>query len=171
MFDNLEDGVEAWRVCRTGWCAGRVDHESCSLVNARLRSLFNYGAGVALASTTQYACSFTSDGGTQDKRLGGCEEVPPCRPTKWWECGWRMDQLRDAIATQVSLAGDVAYNEFIVSAVYWEAHLPSIIEAFVCRDECGKARRAHAQFLAAFDRTHAQTPLVYYGADGFEPLV
>ena len=61
MFDNLEDSSDGWHVCRTGWCAG-FDHMSCSLINAQLPVLFNYGVGIILSSATAYECSYTADG-------------------------------------------------------------------------------------------------------------
>lgn len=62
------------------------------------------------------------------------------------------------------------YNEFIVSAEYWEHALPEIIQAIVCIRECEEARGVHASFLAAYGQTASQTPLLLYGDDGFTDI-
>lgn len=58
MWDNLEDSAEPWRPCRSGWCAGRVDHMSCSLINRRLPVLFTYGLGLILSPReAEFVCA------------------------------------------------------------------------------------------------------------------
>ena len=54
------------------------------------------------------------------------------------------------------------YNEYVVSAAYWEAHLPSLVQAVMCRDDCGTARTVHSAYLRAYGRTRYETPLVQY---------
>lgn len=166
MFDNLEDAEEPWAPCAHGWCAGVADHMSCSLVNARIPVLFNYGLGVVLASDTEWVCAYTADGGTQGKSMGGCYEKPWCYEGHWWNCKW--DEMRDLVANAIDHGG--GYNEVIVSADYWRAHLPHIVQAVVCRDECGRARAVHRQFLRHYGLTAAQTPLLYMRNDGFEDI-
>ena len=57
----LEDPSEAWHVCRSGWGAGRVDHMSCSLINAQLPTLFTYGLGMILSSHARFLCAYTAE--------------------------------------------------------------------------------------------------------------
>jgi hypothetical protein len=171
MFDNLEDGRENWHTCHSGWCANRFDHMSCSLINAAMPTLFNYGLGFILSPNAEFVCGFTADGGTQGKQLGGCHSRQRCRTNMWWNCGWSPDQLRDAVSTQLRV-NRLGYNEYVVSAMWWEEHLPHTIEAVVCRDKCGRARQVHSAFLQAYDHTALQTPLLYYhGSDkGFTDI-
>ena len=61
----------------------------------------------------------------------------------------------------------LADNEYVVSAQVWEQRLPDLIEAVVCRDDCGRARSVHSAYLAAYGRTSRQTPLVTYSTSGF----
>jgi hypothetical protein len=165
-FDNLEDVRRPWHVCHIGWCKD-TDHMSCSIVNARLHKLFMYTAGFILAPSIRFKCGFTADSGAQNRRLGGCINAPRCTTERWWECAWQPDQLRDALATQIRYNRD-GYNEYVVTEVEWDEHLPETIEAVWCRDSCKLARRVHASFLQHFNRTALQTPLVRYnGAQGF----
>ena len=169
MFDNLEDGHEAWHVCRSGWCAGQVDHMSCSLINHELPALFGYGVGFVLAPATEFVCGYSYDGGTQGRYMGGCYDWPRCSPSQWWECAWGPDQVGDAIATQITHGNRNGYNEYIVSREHWEAQLPDLIEAVMCRDDCGRARQVHEAFLQAYGRSRWQTPLVFY-ENGFSVI-
>lgn len=98
--------------------------------------------------------------------MGGCYDSRPCSPDTWWNCAWRQSQLRDALATQIGSNSD-GYNEFIVSAEYWEAHLPSLIQAILCREDCDRARQVHDGYLAEYGRTAAQTPLVFFDGSAF----
>lgn len=54
------------------------------------------------------------------------------------------------------------YNEFVVSAKYWDDHLPDVVDAIMYVSDSTKARRAHAAFLHRYSRTSAQVPLVKY---------
>ena len=170
VFDNLEDGSEPWHVCRSGWCANQFDHMSVTLVNHQLQTLYNYGVGFVLSPATEFVCGYTADGGTQGREMGGCNERPRCSSSHWWECGWRPDQLREAIETQLAQNAG-GYNEYIISTAYWEANLPSIIEAVMCRSDCDRARQVHAAYLQAYGLTAEQCPLVYYEYNvGFRQL-
>ena len=101
MFDNLEDGQEAWHACRSGWCAGQVGHMSVSFINHQLTALFSYGLGFILAPSTPFVCGYTADGGTQGRTMGGCYDHMACSSSHWWGCAWTPNQLSDAISTQM----------------------------------------------------------------------
>lgn len=65
--DMLQDPREPWRTCQSGWCAERgnsVDHESCSIVNARTpppSHIYTGGMGYILSpSVTEIACSYAT---------------------------------------------------------------------------------------------------------------
>ena len=166
---NLEESGAAWHVCRSGWCAG-TDHMSCSLINAQIPALFTDGVGLVLSSSTHFECAYNADGGTQSKALGGCYDVGECRPDMWWNCAWPQTRLYDAVATQIR-TNSRGYNEYIVSAQYWEGHMPGIIEAIMCvKRDCGQAREVHEGYLAEYGRTSSQTPLVYFDGDTFVRL-
>ena len=164
MFDAMEDGLEPWHTCHSGFCEGRVSHESCSLINAHLPHVYHEGVGWILSPHTTFVCSYTGDGGTQKRWLGGCNEREPCWRGHWWGCRWGEEQLRDALETQLE-TNPGSYNEYIVAADYWEEHLPEIVVALLCHGtskECDAAHSIHARFLAAYNRSAAQVPLVYY---------
>ena len=72
-----------------------------------------------------------------------------------------MELLRDAMDTQLAQNPD-GYNEFVVTAEYWEAHLPDVLEAMVCTFECDTAREIHARFLRRYNTTAVDFPLVLY---------
>ena len=55
------------------------------------------------------------------------------------------------------------YNEIIVDGPHWTAHLPSAIEAFffgVDQTTSALARQQHGEFLAAFNLTNEEVPLL-----------
>ena len=56
---------QPWRTCTRGWC-GSTDHESCSIINTLLRSLYmgKHKWGFVLSPNAQYVCSYAVDGGT-----------------------------------------------------------------------------------------------------------
>lgn len=59
MADSQEDMNDAWHICRSGWCAGRFDHASCSLINAHIPNLFNDRWGLIFSSQTKVECFYT----------------------------------------------------------------------------------------------------------------
>ena len=160
MFDALEDGREPWTVCHSGWCAGQVDHMSCSLINARLPHLFNQGVGLILAADTQILCSFSADGGTQGRAHGGCGGRL-CNLGHWWECSWSPAYTQGMLQAQEAHNAH-GYNEVIVDAYHWNQHLPAIIAAVVFGSggAAARAMQVHRAFLSRFGRTAAQTPLL-----------
>jgi hypothetical protein len=160
-FDNLEDwsAGRGFAPCNSGWCAGRYDHVSSTLVNAAHPKLFNSRAGVVLSPITPIECAFKNDGGTQSQSLEGA-------------CGsgiaFAPDQLKQMIAAQDSFS----YNEVLVSIAKWQALMPDIVEAIVfSAGSEQEAREVHEAFVreyASSGRTAENTPLLQYlGAAGF----
>ena len=167
QFDNLEDWAagRGWAPCHHGWCANQVDHLSCSIVNANLRATFNRNSGVILApSVARIKCAYSADGGTQGKP-GGCSEsrcsVTSTDPT----CSWPPEQLAECLQIQTRDRPG-AYNEIIMSADFWDAHLPEIIEAILLGDSDSEmAYGAHSAYNA--EHPDAPIPLVRYNGNNY----
>lgn len=174
MSDEGEDAQEGWHVCQTGWCAGIVDHLSCSLVNTHTPVLYNNHWGIIVSSDTRIECFFTSDSATWRRTMGGCHEVPACfegHTLGSWGCAWSAEtQLAQGLTYHMHKPA--TYNEFVVSAQYWESALPGIVEAIMCQTRCDRARVVHQSFLAVYGKTAADVPLLYYEpeAGGFTDI-
>lgn len=148
-----------------------VDHLSCSLVNAHMPRLYGYGLGLVVhPDLAAYVCAYTRDAGSQGQRMGGCGGKPRCSLERQWACAWAPSQLEEALAAQL-VDNPAGYNEFIVAKGHWEARLPEIVQAVVCHDDCERAKEVHDAFLAAYNRTRAQTPLARIGGGGFTELL
>lgn len=151
QFDNTEDWTagRGWAPCHSGWCAGRIDHLSCSLVNKQHPTVFNGNGGIVLAPFTKIACAFNADGGTQSRSTKDA-----CR----LGTAYSPDQLKQALQSQ----GSGRYNEIVVENKAIDLMLPNVVEAIFYMGNAGKARAAHRAFLRAYGRTEAQTPLLRY---------
>ena len=166
QFDNLEDweSGRGWAPCRSGFCAGIVDHMSCSLVNARLPKTFTENSGVILNPYyTKIQCSYSRDGATQGTQ-GGCSKTQCSLAAggmgSRWGCSWPPEQLSDMLLLQEQ-HGNWLSNEVIVKAIDWEALLPNIIEAFVVGNmDPTRAYEAQKAFVAAYPERNV--PLVSY---------
>ena len=170
MFDNLQDPIEPWHVCRTGWCSsGWVEHLSCSLINHQVPALYTYTVGFILSAQVPFVCAYPSDGGTQGRPMGGCYEKAACSSTHWWGCQFPANDLYSAIETQIA-HNSGSYSEYVVATTDWEANLPHTIEAIVCRDDCESAKAIHLAFLSTYNQTASDTPLVYYDQIGFTEM-
>jgi len=154
QFDGLEDwgNGRGYRPCHSGWCNGRYDHVSTSLINKHLPRIFNSAGGVILAPSTRWECSFPHDGGTQSSSIRAACSL---------RTAYAPSQLRQCMQNQMSMHSR-EYNEFVVSAKYWDDHLPDVVDAIMYVSDSTKARRAHAAFLHRYSRTSAQVPLVKY---------
>jgi hypothetical protein len=168
VFDQLEDwgNDRGYRPCRSGWCNGHFDHESCSVINTHLPAIFHSSdGGVVLASSVPIACSFPFDGGTQGKTIEQLCNRTQCSPAKHWDCSFGPNQLGDMLRAHQSRGGG-GYNEVVVSSRTWEERLPWSVEAFI---DGGRAAAAHRSFLRDFPDRRGRTPLVKYTAgEGFK---
>jgi hypothetical protein len=57
------------------------------------------------------------------------------------------------------------YNEVLVGASYWREHMPWALEAFLCTFPChasSTVRQQHAAFLAYYQLTRDEVPLLQY---------
>ena len=188
-FDSYEDfatdresGGRPWQMCRT--CSRNVDHYSASLISNVLPCTFENGAGMGspialaglvLSATTEILCGFTRDVGSTSAIHGLC---PACAERSDCFAGDAMDRL---LASQA----EDKYNELIVDGIYYEGHLPAVVDAFYyddsrgrphCRDRPATSdrtkeqlRRVHAAFLRHYNLTADEVPLLRYtGPGGFE---
>jgi len=59
QFDGLEDwdNGRGYRPCHSGWCNGRYDHVSVSLINRQLPLVFNDNGGIVLSTATRFNCA------------------------------------------------------------------------------------------------------------------
>lgn len=175
VFDQLEDwgNDRGYRPCRSGWCNGRFDHESCSVINIHLPAIYPHHSsdgGVVLASSVPVACSFPGDGGTQKKTIEQLCNRTQCSPQERGlphsQCSFGPNQLGDMLRAHQSRKGGVPYNEVVVSSRTWEERLPWSVEAFI---DGGRAAAAHRSFLRDFPDRRGRTPLVNYTAgEGFK---
>jgi len=151
QFDGLEDwdNGRGYRPCHSGWCNGRYDHVSVSLINRQLPLVFNDNGGIVLSTATRFNCSFPHDGGTQSRSISSA-------------CGLRTayppNRLKECMQNQL-VAHSREYNEFVVSAQYWDAHLPRVVEAIMFVRDASQAKKAHAAFVRRYG---IRIPLVRY---------
>ena len=110
--------------------------------------------------SSQVLCAFDHDVGTGTSVNGGCVNGEP--------------SLQAALRTQARAHADWSYNEVVVGALYWEEHLPDVIEAvvFVRAEGEAKARSFHRAFMSHFSLSAAQVPLLRYDGrpNGFEDV-
>ena len=169
MFDNLEDWASGrgYAPCSSGWCAGRANHMSCSIINARLQKVFNGGSGGVILSplVAKIDCAYGGDGGTQNAAGNGCIDYL-CTEENWFHmgCAWPPERIGGMI-TVMQEHKSYDYNEVIVSSKYWDDHLPHMVEAMISGGD-GKASEAHRAFLALYPER--PIPLVSYRPGNFE---
>ena len=155
QFDGLEDwdaGDRGYAPCRTGWCNGRYDHASFSILNKDgSPTPFNREGGIILRSSVPIECSFASDGGTQEISIAAaCRLITAYSPSA-------LDKM-----LRMHMAQPGVCNEVVVATRVWEQLLPSVIEAFFYIDDATKARRAYRAFLLEYGWTADRVPLLKY---------
>lgn len=135
VFDQLEDwgNDRGYRPCRSGWCNGHFDHESCSVINIHLPVIYPHHSsdgGVVLASSVPIACSFSGDGGTQKKTIEQLCNRTQCSPQERGlphsQCSFGPNQLADMLRAHQSRKGGVPYNEVVVSSRTWKRGMKSV---------------------------------------------
>jgi len=136
----------------SAWCRSLSDRISGSLINTKLRGLYNPAEGggfVVAVPQNRVLCSWARDAGSvrmvceppgvSTTCIPGCMGDGAVSEAAWCSlsgsgtpCPWRPEQLslmamqlEDATARGV----DVSYNEVVVDAGNWVAHLPHSIEA------------------------------------------
>lgn len=134
--------------------------------------------------TTQVLCGAISDrSGARCATFGYCDPVidseenhapaPPFSANSWPDgCGngraWRPHDAGEYLRrgtrwekeVQAPWSGRVDYNEFLVNAAHWTAHLPDAIEAFFGNGQY--AQEQHLAYLREFGLAAAQVPLLTF---------
>jgi len=154
QFEAFTSDIAAlWTPCSpNAWCRSLGDRISASLINSKLRGLYNPSEGggfVVSVSKNEVLCSWARDAGSvrmvceppgvSDTCVPGCigegmlSEGAWCSPSGSGEpCPWRPEQL-SLMAMQLEEATargvDVSYNEVIIEAQAWGANMPNSIEA------------------------------------------
>jgi hypothetical protein len=167
--------IDTWMIGDRG--AWQGDHIACTLVNHNTRALFHHRIGVVVQAHVPSPCSYSFDGGSQTKPNGGCGswsgnpsvQKDWCVPGRPWACSWRPNQLDEMMKHSSTASG---YNEVIVLASDWNKALPDAVAAIVYGSEANSemARGVHASFLARFERTAQQTPLLYMDTNLDQPF-
>lgn len=158
MFDTYEDLANGrpWLMCVNN-CRQPVDHWSASLISASRTFIYDGHAdnqaavGFVLSPSTPLFCAFNADSYAAGSPLGQCDERKP---------NWNTSKdLKEVIATS-----NYKYNDFIVNGLHFEAMLPSTLQAvlFLHAEDEGVARKVHNDFLAAFQLSAVDVPLLRY---------
>lgn len=154
QFDGLEDWAagRGFGPCHSGWCDGRYDHTSFSIISKRYPGVFNDAGGVILASYTPIACAYAADGGTQSTDIESACSLPTA---------FGPNHLEQMLKVQERCCRS-HYNEAVVSSRFWASHLPFVVEAIFYISDDRQARLAHRQFLSEYDLEPQQCPLLKY---------
>lgn len=158
MLDTYEDlaNHRPWLMCINN-CRQPVDHWSASLISANRTFIYDGHAddqpavGFVLSPSTPFFCAYNADSYAAGSPFGQCDENKP---------NWKLSEdLKEVIATS-----NYKYNDFIVSGLHFEVMLPSTIQAvlFLYAEDEGVARKVHADFLAAFQLSAVDIPLLRY---------
>ena len=191
-FDNQEVQASPWLPCAAPqWCAGYGDRWAASIVyegNVALYSGTGRGGGglIFRPQLNSVLCSYATDGGSMQVTCGDTDSDPAlddarnCIPgchggsaAKPWcdrsesnlglkagSCAFRPADLDDMMWTHKSTHR--GYNEVIIDARVYRAHLPLSLEA-VLGD-----REVHAAFLRRYPHLSAHdVPLVNFAGHGF----
>ncbi len=157
-FDNSEEDGRPWELCSHIGCEQAVDHLSVSIINRDRPNMWGFAirdyVGIILGAHTPVLCGFAGDVGTGGAYNGACGSCNArgctggLRPMALWQ------------AIEQSEGG----NEIIVGSIYWDTHLPEVVDAvvFVYPEGEGEARKTHRAFLRHFGLAAAQLPLVQY---------
>jgi len=172
MFDGGESSAIPWQM------SALSDHVSASLINRRNPHLFDLNTdappgakvGIVLAPDTPLICLYAVDSGTLQATNRGCGDTT-CNLSagKTDACSWRADNLKSMLEVQPWFA----YNEVLISTIYWDHTLPHIIEAFMFIDDAtgthARASDVHRQFVQQYARTPAENvPLLRFTGHAFE---
>lgn len=160
-FDDMDQHADPWNPCPPSqWCARYGDRFSACLVNRRVPHLFNAGVGgfVIAAAALQplesaIACSWSYDAGTMGQGSGGCEGNGRCASLGSYYCWWRGTETQLMLEQQAANThAQSEYNEIMLRAEHWTAHLPAVIAAVfhpAGRDEA-RSRRVHEALLLEY---------------------
>ena len=169
-FDQTEDSWAPYKPCTTGFCAQFADWWPTSIINARQTHTFGVSGILFTPTLNAVLCSYYEDAGTMGEGDGGmaCDAksgkmYPP-------------DQLDSMLNVSMGLSRSAygsGYNEVLLDSRMFLENLPRSIAAFVygLRGDDGgdQALRAYVRFLAAYNLSEADVPLVSANLDSFEP--
>ena len=84
-----------------------------------------------------------------------------------WGCAWAGNQLSYMLKQQDEVRARGGYNEVVLDAEAWTAHLPDTVLAFFTLPQSNAGYRArsievHQRFLAEQHRSADQVPLLLY---------
>ena len=160
QFDLLEDwdAGRGFAPCHSGWCDGRYDHASFSIINPGSPQTFSTNGGVILVPSARIECSYAADGGTQSQSIGHACSLDTAFPP---------DRLEDMLRRH---AGSGGYNEVVVANSEWDK-LPDSVEAIFYIGGSGdydaaRARNAHSAFVREYNTPNL--PFLRYTGSGFE---
>ena len=174
---HIEDGNEdtelPWLLCEHERCTrGKSDAWSASLISRTVPWLFTDRGlgGFIIAPDASIMCAFPADAGT----LGSAQRPGQC--SGLYAHGFHGTSLKDALQRQYDGSwrhrwhGAALYNEVLVGVPYWRDNLPWALEAFVCGLPCSlHMRQQHAAFLAHYNLTSEEVPLLQYRCAQSDP--
>ena len=198
VYDGISDVYRPWLPCTDPSCEVYGDRFATSLLYPGHQDVYAGGAGgwqkgggggfVLRASELTVNCAYYADGGSQgkvcargdDNCIPGCGRwCDPGRGVFNWGCAWKPEHLKQMIVQQMQVHPDGGYNEIIIDASSWVAHLPRTIAAvFVCVDENGMAdpekvqhsREVHRRFLEDYKLSSVDFPLLLFDEKKTEPF-
>ena len=182
-LDATEDEERPWRA---GSLRADImkDRMSASLVFKEKGTNSFGGGGVILnPNHNRVLCFYGGDGGTRGKLchppgvtetcIPGCHERPTdkwcdaSRATTSWCDGlpWHPEEM--SVAVRLDSVKD-GYNEIVLDAEYWNAHLPHSIDALLTTPNNPTAEAMHRKFLFTYRLTAEDVPLVVFNKDRSE---
>ncbi|KAL1505014.1 hypothetical protein AB1Y20_008777 [Prymnesium parvum] len=200
-FDDITDAASPWLPCHEArWCGNLRDRFAASLVYRSHSHVYSKGEGgfVVDPDRARVLCSYHGDGHSMAKACvpsGVSEEcVPGCgggyagcdvvEKTAWcaceraeFLCAWKPDELEQMMRQQQREAANgfldlKGYNEVILDAETWLAHLPGTIQAVFAMKNSeetykSRAKAVHERFQQEFG---VRIPLLYYSHDQDPPF-
>jgi hypothetical protein len=174
MLDGTLDEY-TWVIGARG--AWQGDHIACTLINRNTRTIFHRRIGIVVQAHVPIACSYSFDGGTQNKANGGCGSwsgnpnihTDWCSPGRPWQCSWHADQLDDMMRFSNTGSG---YNEVIVLGSVWNQGMPDALAAIIYGSDADvqMARNIHSAFLSKYGKTAQQVPLLFMDVSLDQPF-
>jgi len=170
VHDGNEDVARPWLLCETSLdCSpGSVDAWSASVISRKVPWLYEEtknGGGFIIHPSVEILCAYPSDVGTlgSAQRPGACSGLLS-HGFVWSTLGAALRPQYDG-SWRRQWQGMAQYNEVLVGASYWREHMPWALEAFLCTFPChasSTVRQQHAAFLAYYQLTRDEVPLLQY---------
>mmetsp|Transcript_21938 Transcript_21938/g.54680 ORF Transcript_21938/g.54680 Transcript_21938/m.54680 type:complete len:194 (+) Transcript_21938:269-850(+) len=154
-----------WKMDPPPWQGNLRDRLSASIINSRLRTLFNPSEGglVISPSYNSFLCAWAVDAGTMSRTCNppgpSAFCIPGCSGHEGWcednrnsnYCPWRPNHIREMVEQQLATPGAAdRYNEVIIDAAVWERNMPLSVEGVYYTNDDRTARAVHRKLAEHF---------------------